>query len=71
MRDSGGNDAILLKAAKDLVEAWSRTEANWHDSARADFERDFLTELAPAVATAAGAVQRIEEVLARARKECS
>jgi hypothetical protein len=71
MKDSSGNHAILMKAIKDLMEAWSRSDSTWHDQARSDFERDFLRDLAPAVATAAGAVQRIEEVLAQARKECS
>ncbi|MCE9581310.1 MAG: hypothetical protein K8T20_02215 [Planctomycetes bacterium] len=69
--ESGGNDAILSKALKDLMVHWDRTQSGWSDSARADFERDFLRDLVPAVVAAATAVQKIEEVVKLARKECS
>jgi len=67
----GGSDAILSKALKDLMMHWDRSEMTWKDKARSDFERDNLHELEPAVHRAVGAIQKIEEILRQARKDCS
>lgn len=69
--DGGGNDAIMAKALKDLQAHWEQTRTVWNDDARNDFERDHLNGLIPAMKTATTAIQRIEEILRRARKECS
>ena len=69
--EAGGNDAIMAKALKDLQAHWEQTRTVWNDDARTDFERDHLSGLVPAMKTATMAIQRIEEVLRRARKECS
>ncbi|MEK7465963.1 MAG: hypothetical protein AAB074_00995 [Planctomycetota bacterium] len=69
--EGGGNDAIMAKALKDLQAQWEQTRTVWNDDARNDFERDYLAGLFPSMKTATTAIQRIEEVLRRARKECS
>lgn len=69
--EGGGNDAIMSKALKDLQGHWEQSRTVWNDSARNDFERDHLSMLIPAMKTATLAIQRIEEILRRARKECS
>ncbi|MBI2921024.1 MAG: hypothetical protein HYY18_08075 [Planctomycetes bacterium] len=69
--ETGGNDVILTKAMKDLMAQWERSGVHWHDAARADFERDHLRDLAPSVLAAATAIQKIEEIVRRVRKECS
>lgn len=70
-QSTGGNDAILSKALKDLLMHWDQTAAGWRDAARADFMKDYLDILMTSVKQAAGAVQRVEELLAKARKDCS
>ncbi len=69
--EGGGNDAIMAKALKDLQAHWDQTQIVWNDSARADFQRDHLECLVPAMKSVTSAIQRIEEILRRARKECS
>lgn len=67
----GGSDGIIAKALKDLMIFWERSEMTWRDEARKDFERDHIAELTPAINSAVGAIQRIDELLRMARKECS
>lgn len=69
--ETGGNDAIMAKALKDLQAHWDQTQTVWNDAARSDFQRDLLDPLVPAMKSVTSAIQRIEEVLRRARKECS
>ncbi len=70
MKTSGGNGAILTSALKDLLTHWEHAGSSWRDRARADFEKDCLEDLAPAVRTASNAVQQIEELLRQVLKEC-
>ena len=71
MSAAGGNDAILSKALHDLMVYWESTETVWRDKARADFERDHIESLVPAVRAATNAIQDVENALRRIRKECS
>lgn len=70
MKFSGGNGAILTNALKDLLTHWEQAGSSWRDSARTDFEKDCLEDLAPMVRSASNAVQQIEELLRQVLKEC-
>lgn len=69
--EQGGNDAIVAKALKDLIGHWEQSATVWNDGARAEFQRDHLDPLAPSVKMASMAIQKIEELMRQARRDCS
>jgi hypothetical protein len=68
---AGSNGALLNKALKDLLVHWDQSASSWRDQARADFDKDFLQEIIPAVRGASRAAQEIENLLNKIRSECS
>jgi hypothetical protein len=66
---AGSNAALLTKALKDLLVKWEAMESSWRDQARAEFDKDFLQELIPAVRGASRAAQEIENLLHKVRSE--
>lgn len=71
MSGAGDHGAIVSQAMRDLMAQWEQTAASWRDRARAEFEREHLAELIPAVRAASNAMQEIEGFLRQIRKECS
>jgi hypothetical protein len=71
MSVAGTNAALLTKALKDLLTRWEASSSSWKDQARAEFDKDFLQELIPAVRGASRAAQEIENLLSKVRSECS
>ena len=67
----GSNGSLLAKALKDLLTHWEASGNSWRDQARAEFDKDFLQELIPAVRGASRAAQEIENLLNKIRTECS
>ena len=61
---------ILRGAIKDLHAHWDYARQSWRDSAAEDLERIHLTPLDPKVRTAMGAMERLMELVSRARREC-
>jgi hypothetical protein len=68
---TGSNGALLNKALKDLLTHWDAMGTSWRDQARAEFDKDFLQVLIPAVRGASRAAQEIENLLNKVRTECS
>ena len=71
MSAAGSNAALLTKALKDLLVKWETTSTSWRDQARADFDKDFLQEIIPAVRGASRAAQEIENLLQKIRNDCT
>lgn len=71
MSAAGGYGPALCGALKDLKEYWERTASSWNDSARDQFEAEYLKDLAEAVRAAATAMDQIELLLRQVRRECS
>jgi len=71
MSAAGSNGGLLIKALRDLLVHWEAAGNSWKDKARADFDKDFLQELAPAVRGASISAQEIENLLRQVRSECS
>jgi hypothetical protein len=60
----------LLSAHKALLERWEETRLVWQDQVRAEFAREHLEPLTPAVATTLGAIDQLAQVLGRVRQDC-
>ena len=71
MSVAGSNASLMTKALKDLLTHWEKSGNSWRDQARAEFDKDFLQELIPAVRGASRAAQEIENLLQKVRSECS
>lgn len=71
MSQTGGNDAVLSGALKDLNTHWEATAVYWKDAARAKFENEVLQDLREAVRAASNAMGQIEILLRQVRRECS
>ena len=71
MSDPGGNDAILFGALKNFKDHWVSSAGAWRDSARAEFEKEYILDLMDAVRSASDAISQIETLLRQVRKECS
>lgn len=62
--------ARLRDALKELKLRLEHTRPQWDDDARAAFERDVVEPLEQRVAAAMGAIARITEACAAARRGC-
>ena len=61
----------LVQSLKDLMVRWEKTKANWDDPMSADLERTVLEPLEPKVRAAVTAMEKMGEMLARAKRECT
>ena len=64
------SERLLTQSLGDLKKKWQQTESVWKDRARANFEKDFLEELEPAVKSAVNSMNEINKVLMQVIKEC-
>jgi hypothetical protein len=58
-------------ALKTLRERWEQTGESWRDSVRQHYEDNHVAPLEPQVVSTLKAVNRLSQVFARAREECS
>lgn len=65
-----GNKSRLAGLTKELSLRWADTKNHWRDARSAEFERRFMQELTPRVNQAATAIDKLEELFKRIRKEC-
>ena len=65
-----GSKSRLAGLAKDISIRWSNTRIHWRDQRAAEFERRFMHELTPRVNQAVSAVEKLDELFKRIRKEC-
>ncbi|HZI33116.1 MAG TPA: hypothetical protein VFF11_12305 [Candidatus Binatia bacterium] len=64
------NKSRILGLTKEISLRWAETKIHWRDAKSAEFEHRFMQELAPRVNQAAAAVEKLEELFKRIRKEC-
>lgn len=62
--------ARLVALTRDLATRWDQTRDHWNDAKRSEFERQFLLPLFAAVDKAATALEQLDEVTVKARKDC-
>jgi len=61
----------LSVALKDLKQRWADTQEEWSDSVSRKFEEEHLAPIEPQVLATLKAVNRLNQVLARAYEECT
>lgn len=66
----GVGKAKLVGSLKDLMMRWEKTKAIWDDPMSGDLERTVLEPLEPKIRAAVSAMEKMGEILARARRDC-
>jgi len=64
------SEVLLSAAVRDLQRGWQETSSSWRDRARAEFEKEYIDEILPAVKAALGAMNEVNRLLGQAIKEC-
>lgn len=62
--------ANLMDALKQLRVRWALISQQWDDSARRQFEKDFIDPLEAKIRTALKGLDHVSELQDRARREC-
>jgi hypothetical protein len=65
-----GSKSRIAGLAKELAIRWDNTSTYWRDPRAAEFERRYLTELSPRVNQAVAAIEKLDEIFQRIKKEC-
>lgn len=63
-------NAALIDALKQLRARWMQVRHTWRDDASAQFEKDFLEPLEPAVMRAVRAIDEAGQLMQRVKIEC-
>jgi hypothetical protein len=62
--------AKLVGSLKDLMVRWEKAKMNWDDPMSADLEQTVLEPLEPKVRAAVTAMEKMGDLLVRAKREC-
>lgn len=62
--------ARLHGAFKELCAQWDQVRLKWDDPQSRDFRKRYLDPLEPRLRNAISTMEKMDEVLARARREC-
>jgi len=65
-----GNKSRILGLTKEISLRWEETRNHWHDAKGAEFDRRFMQELFARVNKASAAIEKLEELCKRIRKDC-
>ena len=60
----------LIQAMKELSREWEQTKSYWRDVKSQEFEANYLSDLPQDIGGAASAMEEIENVLQKIRKDC-
>jgi hypothetical protein len=60
----------LTALTKNISLRWAETQNYWRDVKSEEFDQRFMQELLPSVNKAAVAIEKLEELLKKIRKEC-
>jgi len=66
----GTSRTKLISAVKDLHIRWDRVKTRWNDPVSKEFEEEFLASLEGKVRGSVQAIEDMDALLRRARKEC-
>jgi hypothetical protein len=66
----GGTKSRLSGVTKELWLQWDDTRKYWRDAKSEEFERQYLSEIFLGVDKAITAIEKLDEVLAKVRKDC-
>ena len=65
-----GSAANLAQSAKDLSLEWQQTQNSWRDVKSREFAEQYLEQLPSYIARAMSAMEELEGVLRKVRKDC-
>jgi len=65
-----GNKGRLTGLTREISLRWADTKNHWRDARSAEFEQRFMQELLPRVNKAATAIEKLDELFKRIRKDC-
>ena len=65
-----GTKSRLAGLTREISLRWAETKNHWRDAKSAEFEQRFMQELFPRVNQATTAVEKLEELFKRIRKDC-
>jgi hypothetical protein len=64
------NKSRLTALTKNISLRWVETQNYWLDAKSEEFDQRFMQELFPSVNKAAAAIEKLEELLKKIRKDC-
>lgn len=65
-----GSKARVVGLTKELILKWDETKNYWRDAKAQEFERKYLQELFIGVDKTVTIVEKLDELLKKARKDC-
>jgi hypothetical protein len=65
-----GSKTRLSAVTKELSVQWAETKHHWHDVKSQEFDSRYMQELFARVDRAVGIIEKLDEVLAKVRKDC-
>ena len=65
-----GTKNRLVTLTKELAVQWSETKNHWWDAKTREFERQYIAELFVNVDRTVTAIEQLDEVLNKVRKDC-
>ena len=65
-----GTKNRLMALTKGLAVQWDETKNHWWDAKTREFERRYITELLVNVDRSVTAIEQLDEVLNKVRKDC-
>ena len=65
-----GNKSRLVGVAKELALRWEDTKVYWRDARSDEFERRYLQELFIQMDKTVSVIEKLDELLAKVRKDC-
>jgi len=65
-----GTKSRLVAITKELATRWDQTRNYWNDAKSRELEKRYLSELFVNVDKTVAALERLDELLAKVRKDC-
>lgn len=65
-----GSRSRLGGVTRELAARWRETREHWTDAKRDEFERRFLGELWPNVDRSIAAMEELDQLLAKVKRDC-
>ena len=66
----GTSRTNLVTSLKGLKSRWERVRAHWDDQVARDFEQEFVASLENKVRAGVNAIEKMDELLAKVRRDC-
>jgi len=66
----GASKALLNEATRELFSQWEETRLSWRDAKAAEFDKDYLSTIPGAVATATRIIEDLDLVLSKIHADC-